>query len=129
MNNSSTNEEINILSLQIFSSTLFIITTIVSIVIVYNELHNLKYNERLISTEAATKIVKINRTIITILLSVFIYINYKTKDLDLRKGINTKPDDLQILASYISLIAGLIVLYAVFRFGENAIINTENPDV
>ena len=92
-------------------------------------LPNLKYNKRLISTELSTKIVKINRTIVTILLATFIYINYKTKELDLRKGIDTKPDDLQILASYISLIAGLIVLYTVFRFGENAIVNTENPDV
>ena len=80
MNNSDSKEEIDLLTLQIFSSILFIITTIVSIVIVYNELSNLKYNKRLISTELSTKIV--NKLIIHVDYLLLItsskvwYINY-----------------------------------------------------
>lgn len=129
MNFQNSNDELGVLNLQFVASSIFVITTIISIVLTYNEIYTLKYNKRIISTEKATNIIKVNRVIITILLITFIYINYKTKEFDLRKGVNTIPDDLSILASYISLIAGLIILYTIFKYGEDAVVSTENPEI
>lgn len=120
-------DEINILNLQIVASFLFIITTIISIIITYNEKYYLKYKIKIISDKLNDDITKFNRLTIAILLIVFVYINYKNKQLDKNKGKNSISDDLEILASYFSLIAGLIVLYVTFKYNENSLTLTENP--
>lgn len=122
-------EEIKTLNIQLIASSIFIVTTFISIFITYNEKYNLKYGKRIIDSDIASNIVKVNRSIITILLIVFIYVNYKTREFDRLKGNNITPDNLEIIASYLSLIAGLIVLYIVFKYGEDAITISENSDI
>lgn len=122
-------DEIKILDIQLIASLLFIGTTCISIFITYNERYNLKYGYRIIDRKTVSHIVKINRLLITSLLITFIYVGYKTRDLDRIKGNNINPDNLEILASYLSLIAGLIILYVVFKYDEEIINISENPEI
>lgn len=129
MNYTNTKEaEIKILELQIVASFLFIITTFISIFITYNEDYYLKNGKRIINSKDATKLSKLNRTFIIILLFVFLYINYKNKEIDEIKNNDITPDNLQIFASYLSLIASFIILYVVYKYGEDVIPTTENPE-
>lgn len=129
MNYTDTKEtEIKILDLQIVASFLFIITTFISILITYNEDYYLKNGKRIINSKDAVKLSKLNRAFIIILLFVFLYINYKNKEIDKIKNNDIAPDNLQIFASYLSLVASFIILYVVYKYGEDVIPTTENPE-
>lgn len=110
-------------------SFIFILTIITSIILTYNEDYYLKYGKRLIDVKKADMITKINRIIIVILFISFLYINYEFREVDTLKGENLTADNLQIIASYLSVIAGLIILYVVFKYGEDVLTTTENPNI
>lgn len=129
MNYTNTEKEIRALDFQMIISFIFILATLVSIIITYNESYYLKYGRRLINLKDAKTITKINRIIIIILLFAFLYISYQIREIDAAKGKNLTPDDLQILASYLSILAGLVVLYIVFKYSEDALTTTENPSI
>jgi len=122
-------ERIRLLNLQILLSIIFIGTTLTAIIISYNERNYLKYNKRFIDKKKSNNIVKINRTIIIILLLGYIYINEKNKELDKRNGIDTTADNLEILASFLTLISALIILYVIFNYRNDDITITENPNI
>ena len=128
MNYNSTEDEIKVLDLQIFLSSVFIITILFSIFSTYNEKYNLEYNERIVDSNIIAKLTKINRIIGLFLLLGFLYVNYQTREFDRARGRNIKPDDLSIISSYFSITAGLITLYIVFRYGEEALVSGENPE-
>ncbi|HPF82708.1 MAG TPA: hypothetical protein PLV83_00845 [Bacilli bacterium] len=130
MKYTDTNDErIRLLNLQILLSIIFIGTTLTAIIISYNERNYLKYNKRFIDKKKSNNIVKINRTIIIILLLGYIYINEKNKELDKRNGIDTTADNLEILASFLTLISALIILYVIFNYRNDDITITENPNI
>lgn len=128
MNHVNTEEEIKILDLQIFLSSIFILTILFSIFSTYNEKYNLKYGKRIIEADIIAKLTKINRIIGLIILFGFLYINYKTREFDELRDRSTRPDDLSIISSYFSITAGIITLYIVFIYGEEALISGENPE-
>lgn len=128
MNKNPNNEEINVLYFQILLSTIFLSTILFSIFSTYNEVYNLKFGERIIPSKIISKLTKLNRFIGLLLLFGFLYVNYKTKEFDSQRGRNIRPDNLSILASYISIIAGIITLYIVIQYGEDAFISGENPE-
>lgn len=122
-------EEIKILELQLLASTFFIITTLISIFITYNERQRIKYKKGFIDNKYIVSIVKANRVLITIILTIFVYIGYKTREFDKERNNNITPDNLELISSYFSLIGSLIILYVVFKYGEEAIVIVENPDI
>lgn len=127
MNHYNTKGEIKVLDIQLFLSTLFLITILFSIFSTYNEKYNLKYNKRLIDSNIITKLTKVNRIIGLFILFGFLYVNYQTREFDRIRGKNTRPDDLSIISSFFSITAGIITLYIVFKYGEEALISGENP--
>lgn len=129
MNYTTINKEIETLDLQMIISFIFILTIITSIILTYNQDYYLRYGKRLIDTDKAIAITKINRIIIIILLISFLYINYEFKEVDALKGNDLTADNLQIIASYLSIIAGLIILYVVFEYGQENLTTTENPNI
>lgn len=116
------------LDAQIILSILFIITTIISIILLYNEDIYLKYKKILINPKFGYIITNINKIIIFIILILFIYLNYQQKEQDKSEGNNTHPDNLQIIASILSAISGLIVLYVTLNYyNTNITTSLENP--
>lgn len=121
-------EEINLLNIQLITSLTVIITIIISILLTYNQKLDLKENKTLFTKKQTHNISYINRLIIVITTSIFLYINYKLYKISKKEGEDLKVYYLQIIASILSIIAALIVFYVVsIEPTGDEISDIENP--
>lgn len=124
----NTNEEIKLLDIQIIVSIITIITVIISIVLTYNEKLDLQNKDTLFSYSKTHKISLINRITLVVTASIFLFINYKLRSISESEGEDTKPYNLQIISSYLSVIASIIVLYVVAStYNIEEVSDVENP--
>ncbi|MCI5521685.1 MAG: hypothetical protein MR411_03670 [Tenericutes bacterium] len=116
------------IELQILLSIFFIFTTIISIILLYNEDLYIKYKQFILNPKNAYIIASINRIVILIILLLFLYANYVDKNIDILENKDLKADNLQIIASILSIISGIIVLYVTIEyFSTNINSSLENP--
>lgn len=116
------------IELQILLSIFFIFTTIVSIILLYNEDLYLKYKKFILDSKNAYIIASINRIVILIILILFLYANYVDKNIDIIEHKDLKADNLQILSSILTIISAIIVLYVTLEyFNSNINSSLENP--
>ena len=116
------------IELQILLSIFFIFTTIISIILLYNEDLYIKYKKFILYPKNAYIISSINRIVILIILLLFLYANYVDKNIDILENKDLKADNLQIIASILSIISGIIVLYVTIEyFSTNINSSLENP--
>lgn len=116
------------IELQILLSIFFIFTTIISIILLYNEDLYIKYKQFILDPKNAYIIASINRIVILIILLLFLYANYVDKNIDIIENKDLKADNLQIIASILSIISGIIVLYVTIEyFSTNINSSLENP--
>lgn len=113
----------DILKYQMITSTIFIGTIIVSILLTYNERQNILNEEVLFNDEEADKITVINRSIILILFLTYFYLNYQDLKNCEVKGEDTYTTKLQLVPSMLSIIGGMIVLYIVIYNEKRNILN------
>ena len=116
------------IELQILLSIFFIFTTIISIILLYNEDLYIKYKQFVLDPKNAYIIASINRIVILIILLLFLYANYVDKNIDIIENKDLKADNLQIIASILTIISGIIVLYVTIEyFSTNINSSLENP--
>ena len=116
------------IELQILLSIFFIFTTIISIILLYNEDLYIKYKQFILDPKNAYIIASINRIVILIILLLFLYANYVDKNIDIIENKDLKADNLQIIASILTIISGIIVLYITIEyFSTNINSSLENP--
>ena len=116
------------IELQILLSIFFIFTTIISIILLYNEDLYIKYKQFILDPKNVYIISSINRIVILIILLLFLYANYVDKNIDILENKDLKADNLQIIASILSIISGIIVLYVTIEyFSTNINSSLENP--
>ena len=116
------------IELQILLSIFFILTTIISIILLYNEDLYIKYKKFILDPKNAYIIASINRIVILIILLLFLYANYVDKNIDILENKDLKADNLQIIASILTIISGIIVLYVTIEyFSTNINSSLENP--
>lgn len=121
------NEE-KIIDIQIIATILFIVSLTISLVLTYNDKYKTKYGKGFFNNETNYKISVLNRILVVILSFVFLYVNYSNKEIAKNKGQKTKPFQLQIMASELSILAALIVTYVVINSGEYSLVTSiENP--
>ena len=121
------NEE-KIIDIQIVATLLFIVSLTISLVLTYNDKYKTKYDKGFFNNETNYKISVLNRILVVILSFVFLYVNYSNKEIAKNKGQKTKPFQLQIMASELSILAALIVTYVVINSGEYSLVTSiENP--
>ena len=126
--NKDSNEEIKLLDIQIIVSVITIITIIISITLIYNQKLDLQNKDTLFSKSKTQKISLINRITLVVTASIFLYVNYKLKEISESKGEDTKPYNLQIISSYLTVIASIIVLYVVANtYNIENVSDVENP--
>ena len=124
------NEEKEIIAIyaQIIVSAISIIEIIVSILLLYNEKLEIKGEKTLFNAEQTQKISVFNRTFILVTAIVFLIINYALYKISKEQGENLKPYELQIVASYLTIIAAIITLYIVLNpTNEGQVADVENP--
>lgn len=126
--NKDSNEEIKLLDIQIIVSVITIITIIISITLIYNQKLDLQNKDTLFSKNKTQKISLINRITLVVTASIFLYVNYKLKEISESEGEDTKPYNLQIISSYLTVIASIIVLYVVAStYNIENVSDVENP--
>lgn len=124
------NEEKEIIAIyvQIIGSAISIIEIIVSILLLYNEKLEIKGEKTLFNAEQTQKISVFNRTFILVTAIIFLIINYALYKISKEQGENLKPYELQIVASYLTIIAAIITLYIVLNpTNEGQVADVENP--
>ena len=121
-------EEINLLNLQIITSITVIITVIISLLLTYNQKQDIKNKKTIFTKKQTHNISYINRLTILITAIIFLYINYKLYQISKKEGEDLKVYYLQILASILTTIAAIIVLYVVsIEPSGDEISDIENP--
>lgn len=123
------NEEIKYIDYQIYLLLITIVTTIVAIIITYNQKLGLQKKRKLFDPETSLKITKYNRIIILITGILFLYINYRLYKLSEEEGEDLKSYKLQILASILVVISELIALYVITLSSTETISDVENPNI
>lgn len=120
-------EEDTLLKIQICLSIIFIFTLIISISLSYNSMMECEGKGKIYSDDDALNILKINRVISLMVALGFVLINIYDKSVKEKYNLDIGSSDAQILASVITLISSLIVLYVAFN-SDSSIIGNENPE-
>ena len=119
-------KETQLLYTQMYASILFIIANTISIILTYNNIKKHENKKRLFTSDTEHKITIINRVIITILVIIFTYINYKFYEISKFKN-NSNLQRKEFFASILALIAGFILLYTTIKSVNNDT-NDINPN-
>ena len=108
-----TNQQLFIINGQLVGCILYILSLIVSIIIIANKRKKALNQEEFLMNEKSQIIALINKVFIVLLILWFLYLNYKSYQLAKDTNQNTSSLKSQIFASFLSLTAGLITLYVV----------------
>lgn len=128
--NNTKEKEIMLLDLQNLTTIIFIVSLIISIYITSVDKNkiknpNKKYND-------TSNISIFNRVLVVVLSLSYLYISYSNKEIAKIKGKKTNLFNLQVLASEISLVSTIIVLYVIIKsYGNNysIIAGSGNPNL
>ncbi len=119
------NKKIQLLRLDEIDSTLFIGAILISIFIAQNQIN--KYEGK--PYYDTYKIELGNRLLVLGIIISFLYISVENYEISKKENKDLKPFILQIVASVITLVAGLITLYIVFYNKSIDEADVENPEV
>lgn len=125
-----TEEEVNLITIQLLASLLFIITTLISTALTYDLYLKKTKQQPLFTDKVASQIDAVNRTIILALIIILLFVNIAYVDVIKRKGKDTTNSELQVVTAILTLIAGAISLYVAYRqldsdFNLSDVENTE----
>ena len=107
-------KETQLLYLQVYASIILIISTIISTILTNNNIKKHENKQTIFSSKTESKVTITNRVILTILVIIFTYINYKFYEINK----DTKKSNIQkneFIASILTLIAGFILLYTTIK--------------
>ncbi len=118
-------KKIQLLKLDELASLLFIGAILISIFLTQNQIN--KYEEK--PYYETYKIELVNRLFVLGIIISFLYISIENYKIVKNENKDLKPFILQIIASVITLIAGLITLYIVYYNRTIDEADIENPEV
>ncbi len=108
-------KEAELLDLQLIATIVYIGSLIISIFLTYNDKMDVLHLNKIFTDKQNRNLSIFNRFLVVILTLVFLYASYKTRELAKIKGEKIENFNLQVIASEISLISTLIVLYVVIK--------------
>jgi di/tricarboxylate transporter len=122
-------EEIKAIDIQLIAISFLVISGIISFLITYNQKLSLEKRKTIFNSKDSLKITKFNRILSLILALVFLGVNIKLYDISKDEGEDLKSYTLQIIASILVVISGIIALYVVTLSETETISDVENPIV
>ena len=122
-------EETEVINIQLIALVFTVITSIISIIITYNQKLELENKDTLFTPKDSLKITLFNRKLILILSFIFLYVNFALLKISKEEGEDLKPYNLQIIASLFIIISGIIALYVVSLSNTENVADVENPIV
>jgi len=120
-------EELSAINIQLITLIATIFTAIISIIITYNQKLEIEEKDSIFSPKESLKITLFNRKLILILSFIFLYVNLKLLKISKEEGENLKPYNLQIIASVLVIVSGIIALYVVNLSSTENLADVENP--
>ena len=123
----ATDEEINAVNVQLIALVFALLSAFISIVITYNQKLDLENRDTMYNSKQLYRITLFNRILILVLSFVFLYVNYKLYEISKDEGEDLKAYILQIVASVLTIGAGIIALYVVYLSTNENIVDVENP--
>ena len=128
--NNTNHEELKILNFQNTITVIYILSLIISIYITNVD------RDCIINPDKehidSNKLAVFNRILVVLLTLGFLYISYQNRKINIKKGKHPDLFNLQVMASEISLLSTIIVLYVVIKsMGENytVISGITNPNL
>ena len=121
------NKEIDAINIQLIALFLILISSIISILLTYNQKLDLEEKDTLYTPKQSYKLTLFNRIFIIILSIVFLYVKYELYEVSKEEGEDLKPYILQIFATILTIISGIIVLYVVLQSTTENVSDVENP--
>lgn len=124
-------DEIKLIDIQIIATIIYILSLFISYIISYNDKCEILNEQPIMDEKTSQNISIFNRVVVVVLTLTFLYINYTNINIAKRKKEkNLTPFKLQVLASELSTLAAIIVLYTVITSGEYSIVaGAENPSL
>ena len=120
-------EEINAINIQLYTLIFVLISTFISIAITYNQKLNLEKKKTIFNSKESLNITLFNRILIVVLSLIFLYVNIKLYNISKKEGEDLKSYTLQIVASILAVISGIIALYIVGLSQTENLVDVENP--
>jgi len=122
-------DKIKLLSYQLITSFLFIISILISILLTYNQKQELLNEKRILNKKSSKYLNLFNRIFALSIIFAILYINYSEYQINKNKRSNIAPYKHQVYASIFSVISAIIVLYVVIENWEDNpnITSIENP--
>lgn len=122
-------EEIRLINYQLFGLAITLLTTILAILITYNQKLGTQKRPKLFTAKNSLGLTYLNRILILLVGLLFLYINYRFYRITKGKGKDTKSEELQIFASILAIISSIIALYIVTLSNTETIADVENPNI
>ena len=122
-------EEIKYINYQLIGLGITLITTVIAIIITYNQKLGTAKKEKILSNKDSLKLTYFNRILILLIAILFLYINYRFYEIDKEKGVDIKGDILQITSSILTIVGALIAIYVVTLSNAENIADIENPNI
>lgn len=120
--------EIKLIDYEIIGSLLFIGTLFISVILSYNEKLRLEKKEPLFDNKTQKNILIVNKIIVLGIVIFFLYINYEHYKVALLKNEDTYNYKVQLIPSFLAILAALIILYLVLK--DNNISDIiDNPEL
>ena len=120
-------EELKAIDIQLVAIILILVSGFISFLITYNQKLNLEKKKTLFNSKQSFNLTLFNRVFGLILSFVFLYVNIKLYNISKEEGEDLKPYTLQIIASTLVIISGIITLYIISLSSTENIVDVENP--
>ena len=115
------------IDIQFYTLFFSLASIVISLILTYNQKLIKEDKKTLLSDKASYNLSLFNRVLILVLSFVFLYVNVKLFNLSKKEGEDLKSYILQIIASVLAVISGLIALYVVGLSTTENIVDVENP--
>ena len=127
MNKKSDEREISAVNIQLIALVVALVSAFISIVLTYNQKLDLENRDTPLNSKELFNLTLFNRILVLVLSFVFLYVNYVLYKVSKEKGENLKVYILQIIASILVIVSGIIALYVVGLSETDNIVDVENP--
>lgn len=121
-------KKLKVINEQMFATSLFIGTLIVSLTLSYNEKRNIKNIKPLFSKKQAKKIAVANRIAVVLIVLFYFYIDKENINIAHEKHQDDHLPKLQLVAEVITIVTALLALYITVK-SNNEFVEFENPNI
>lgn len=128
--NNNTKEDLVLSNLSLISSIIFILASLVSLVITFDEKGNLTNGKKYLTNKQALNISFYNRIVILVAVLISLYVGYKSYESEEDNTTAKYKSSLLLSTNVLSLIGSLIILYVAYLNREEqslTVSDVENP--